>query len=198
MNAYNIGRSAYMAGNYGEAATAFRWAAGLDPDNPIYCHSAALSAARAGDEAEAERLYRRALAGTERTLGDSHPFMLLVARDLADLHEKKGRSEKASELAGRVVALASPLAVAQSGDKTLGALADLCDQSGNISTAVPFYRAALASRRDQYGDSHPKTVSCAVQLAKIHGRLGDNGKARELLEKVGFVREAGNLNDVEI
>lgn len=121
--------------------------------------------------------------------------MLLVARDLAVLYGKKGMREKAAELACHVVARASPLAVAQSSDKTLQALADLCGQSGNMSAAIPFYRAALASRRDQYGDDHPKTASCVVGLAKIHGNLGDDGRARLLLEKAKIVRETENFND---
>lgn len=192
MNAYHAGRNAYRSGNYDEAATAFRWASGLDPDNPIYSHSAALSAARAGDGASAERLFTHAILGTRRTLGADHPFMLLVARDLVAFHEKKGRHEEGAALASRVVDSASPLAVAQSSDKTLRALADLCGISGRLSAAIPFYRSALASRRDQYGDRHPKTASCIAGLAEIHRKLGDNGKARQFLEKARFARQSGN------
>jgi tetratricopeptide (TPR) repeat protein len=198
MNAYRAGRKAYLTGDYNGAITAFRWASGLDPDNPIYSHSAALSASRAGDEASAEQLFLRAILGTRRTLGADHPFMLLVARDLADFYGKKGRDEEAVKLAGGVVASANPLAVAGSSDKTLGALAELCGKAGRLSVAIPFYRSALASRRDQYGDRHPKTAACIAGLVEIHRKLGDNGKARQLLEKAGFVREAGSRDDAVI
>lgn len=191
MNAYRAGRKAYLTGDYDEAITAFRWASGLDPDNPIYSHSAALSAVRAGDETSPEKLFLRAILGTQRTLGVDHPFMLLVARDLAAFYEKKGRGEEAVEIANRAVAGANPLAVARSSDKTLQALADLCGRARRLSVAIPFYRSALASRRDQYGDRHPKTASCIAGLAEIYRKLGNDGKARLLLEKARFARAAG-------
>jgi tetratricopeptide (TPR) repeat protein len=192
MNAYRAGRKAYLTGDYDEATTAFRWASGLDPDNPIYSHSAALSAVRAGNETGAEQLFLRAILGTQRTLGTDHPFMLLVASDLATFYEKKGRGEEAAEIASRVVTSANPDAVARSSDKTLRALADLCGKVGCLSAAIPFFRSALASRRDQYGDRHSKTASCIAGLAEIHRKLGNDGKARLLLEKARFARAAGN------
>ena len=96
------------------------------------------------------------------------------------------------KIASRVVARANPLAVARSSDKTLKALADLCGKVGRLSAAIPFYRSALASRRDQYGDRHSKTASCIAGLAEIHRKLGNDGKARLLLEKARFARAAGN------
>jgi len=177
MNAYRAGRQAYLTGDYEEATTAFRWASGLDPDNPVYSHSAALSAVKAGDMANAERLFLRAVLGTRRTLGAGHPFMLLVARDLAEFYEKKGRCEEMTELAGRVIARVDHDAVAQSGDKTLQALADLCCKAGRLHLSIQFYRSALASRRDKFGARHPKTLACAAGLAKAHRRLGVEGEA---------------------
>lgn len=198
MNAYRAGRQAYLTGDYEEAITAFRWASGLDPDNPIYSHSAALSAVKAGNEVNAERLFLRAILGTQRTLGASHPFMLLVARDLAEFYEKKGRCEEMTELASRVIARVDHDAVAHSGDKTLQALADLCRKAGRLHLSIPFYRSALASRRDQYGDRHPKTLACIAGLAKIHRRLRDEGKAGRLPEKSGFVCNAGDVEDTAL
>ena len=190
MNAYRAGRQAYLTGDYEEAITAFRWASGLDPDNPIYSHSAALSAVKAGDMASAERLLLRAILGTQRTLGANHPFMLLVARDLAEFYEKKGRCEEMTELASHAIACANPHAVARSGDRTLQALAELCGKAGRLPVAIPFYRSALASRRDQYGDQHPRTAACIAGLAEIHRKLGDEGKARLLLGKAGLTGAA--------
>lgn len=188
MNAYRAGRRAYLTGDYDEAITAFRWASGLDPDNPVYSHSAALSALKAGDMASAERLFLRAILGTQRSLGNDHPFMLLVARDLAVLYETKGLNKEMATLANRIVACANPLAVARSGDRTLQALAELCGKAGRLQAAIPFYRFALDSRRDQYGDRHPRTTACVDALEKIHRKLGDAGKARLLLERADMTR----------
>ena len=190
VNAYRAGSSAYTSGNYTKAAIAFRWASGLDPSNPVFSHAAALSAAKAGDGASAEWLFVRAISGTKRQLGARHPFMLLVARDLAAYYRRKGRAEDMAKLASRIVARANPPAVARSGDKTLQALADLCGMAGRLSAAIPFYQSALDSRREQYGDGHPKTAACIAGLAEIHRKLGDAGKARQMFAKARLVRKA--------
>ena len=54
IKAYSAGRTTYGAGDNEKPVTAFRYTSGLDPDNPIYGHSAALSALRAGDVAGAD------------------------------------------------------------------------------------------------------------------------------------------------
>lgn len=192
MDAYRAGRKAHLSGDYEKAIMAFRWASGLDPDNPVYSHSAALSAVKAGNAAAAERLFLRAILETQRTLGADHPFMLLVARDLAALCQKKGGGEEMVEIANRAIACANPPAVARASDKTLQALADLCGMAGRLPAAIPFFRSALASRRDQYGDGHPKTASCIAGLAEIHHKLGDNGTASLMLEKARSDRYAGS------
>ncbi|MBE9559070.1 MAG: hypothetical protein IMF08_19585 [Proteobacteria bacterium] len=73
MKAYRTGRVAYDEGEYEDATAAFRWASGLDPDNPMYGHSAALSALKAGDEAGAERLFLRAVLATQVPSGLATP-----------------------------------------------------------------------------------------------------------------------------
>lgn len=191
MNAYRSGRTAYGAGDYEEAATAFRWASGLDPDNPMYSHSAALSALRAGDDAGAERLFLRAVLATQRTLGSGHPFMVLVAQELAELYGKQGRAEEMRSLARRVIACINAPAIAQSNNKTLRRVADLCGKAGRLRAAIPFYRSALACRRDLCGDGDPKTAECLAGLAEIHRQLGDFETSRGLLAKARLVHETG-------
>lgn len=190
INSYRAGQGAYLSGQYNKAAAAFRWASGLDPDNPVFSHAAAMSAARAGDGVGAEWLFVRAILGTRRQLGARHPFMLLVARDLAAFYGRKGRGGDMTKLAGRIVARADAPAIARSGDKTLQALADLYGMVGRLSAAIPFYQSALESRREQYGDRHPKTAACIAGLAKLHRKLGDTGKAHRLREEARTVREA--------
>lgn len=191
MKAYRSGRIAYGEGEYEKATTAFRWASGLDPDNPMYGHSAALSALKAGDEAGAERLFLRAVLATQRTLGPDHPFMVLVTQDLAGLYAKQGRAEEMRNLARRVIACISPLAIAQSSNKTLRSVADLCDKAGRLRAAIPFYRSALSCRRDLCGDSDPKTLECLAGLAEIYGKLGDFETSQNLLTQTRHSREIG-------
>jgi tetratricopeptide (TPR) repeat protein len=176
MTAYRAGRHAFSSGDFEQATTEFRWAAGLDPDNPIYSHAAAQSAARAGAYEQAEHLYLRALTVTSRTLGAKHPFMLIVACDLAAHRQQKGDGDPGLKQFGKqIVDLADLPAVARSGDRTLRALAELCGIADCLSTAVPFFEAALVSRREQFGEEHPKTRSCSDALAEIFSRLASVG-----------------------
>jgi len=179
MNARNLGRNEFQSAD-GDDLDTVRWASGLDADNPIYSYSAAASAARAGDDASAERLFLRALGATEESLGVDHPFMLLVGRGLAAHYGKTGRANEMVELAGSVVAAADLAAVAHASDRTLRALVDLCSRAGRLSAAVPFLRSALANRREHYGDRHPKTLTCLSVLADVHRKLSKWDKARVL------------------
>ena len=180
MAAYRAGKSAFETGDYKEATTAFRWAAGLDPDNPIYSHAAALSAARAGADAQAEQLFLRAITAIQRTLGESHPFMLIVARDFTAHCRKNGRTESnIVAFAQRFVKGADISAIARSGDRTLQALADLCATAGRPLDAMAIFEKALEYRRNKYGQDHPKTRLCGKALV----RFGSERNMKEFPEK---------------
>lgn len=184
MNAYRAGRKAFESGDFDHAAIAFRWASGLDPDNPIYSHAAAMSVARVGDHDKATQLYLRAAMATRRTLGEAHPFMLVVVSGLvAHCRDGEVAANGVAEMARRALARADPGAVAQSGDRTLQALAVLGEAAGHLDAAIPFFRAATAFRRDRYGDRHSRTAFCIAALADIYRRTGDAGKAERLLER---------------
>lgn len=178
--AYRAGKTAFETGNYKEAANAFRWAAGLDPENPVYSHAAALSAARAGAVDQAERLFFRALAAIQRTLGESHPFMLIVARDFTVYCRKNNRPElDIAAFVKRIVDSGNVQAIARSGDRTLQALAELCAIAGRPCDAIPFFEEALEYRRNTHGSNHPKTRLCAITLDRIR----TNGNAQEGRDK---------------
>ena len=168
MAAYRAGKSAFETGDYKEAATAFRWAAGLDPDNPIYSHAAALSAARAGADDQAERLFLRAITAIQRTLGESHPFMLIVARDFMAHCGKNGRAGlNLTAFAQRILEAGDIQAIARSGDRTLHALAELYVIAGRPLDAAPYFEKALEYRRDRHGGDHAKTRLCVAALGRL-------------------------------
>jgi len=191
MNACHTGQPADDADGHKKPLPDCRWASGLDPENPMYGRSAALSALRAGDTAGAERLFLRAILSIQRTLGSDHPLMVLVAQDLAELYGKQDREDEMCDLARRVVACISPAAIAQSNDKTLCRVADLCGKAGRLRVAVPFYRSALAWRRAMFGDSHPKIANCLAGLAGIYRQLGESETSRGFLTQARLVRESG-------
>jgi predicted Zn-dependent protease len=192
MAAYRAGKSAYETGDYKDATTAFRWAAGLDPDNPIYSHAAALSAARAGADDLAGQLFIRAVAAIRQTLGVSHPFMLIVTRDFSRYCRNTGvAGMNGAAFAQQVVAWGDIHAVARSGDRTLQALKELCAYAGRAGDAVPFFEMALKYRRDKYGRDHAKTRFCINVLTRpCSNRAGDIGADGETGTIMGRAGEA--------
>lgn len=129
MKAYRLGLAAYQSGDFESASVSFRWAAGIDPENPVYCLAAARSAACAGANGEAERLFLLAMSATRRAMGEGHPFILLAARDLAALYGRTGRREDMKALARQVIGAAYPRAVARAGQRAVAALKDLWEMA---------------------------------------------------------------------
>ena len=101
MKIYLFGRQAMEECAFEKAYAAFHWAACLDPSNPLYTHAAASAAYEAGDQQEAERLYRRAVNDTEAVFGRAHPQVAAIARGLLQLYKNQGRHEDARLLSER-------------------------------------------------------------------------------------------------
>lgn len=182
MKAYETGRQAIEKGDFSAARSAFRWAAGLDPDNPVYTYAAADAAFRAGREDEAEKLFRRAMADTVTALGRAHPHLATVADGLARIYEKQGREDEVRKLSGAVIDGLDLNAAAMASSRVLRRFAGLFRRAGRPHGAVQLYRMALAFRRSRYGDSHPLVAECLLGLAEIHHHLGNREKAKSLLK----------------
>ena len=54
-----------------------------------------------GKDAEAEPLYKRALAISEKALGKDHPDVATVLENMSELYEKIGKEDEAKYLAER-------------------------------------------------------------------------------------------------
>lgn len=182
MKAYELGRRAIESGDFGTARSAFRWAVGLDPDNPIFTYAAANAAFRARREDEAETLFRRAMEDTVKTLGPTHPHLATVAHGMVQLYEKQGRDEEVRRLCREVVGNLDPRVAATANGRVLRRFADLFQRAGRPREAVLLYRHALAYRRGRYGDSHPQVAECMGSLAEFYHRTGGYEKARRLLK----------------
>ncbi len=126
---------AYQQGNYPEAekqlAAAVKEAKGFGPQDPRLAKSlnslAGFYQAR-GEYAEAEPLYKRALAIVERALGPEHPNVATALSDLAGLYYARGKYAKAGRLVWRALAIY---------EKTLG------PEHPNVATGLENYAALL-------------------------------------------------------
>src|SRR5262249_21869211 len=99
-----------------------------------------------GDYAQAEPLYRRALAISEKTLGAEHPRTATVLNNLALLYYDKGDYAQAELLYGRALAIREKKLGAEhpSTAASLNNQARLHEATGDISRAVALRLRAQA------------------------------------------------------
>ena len=187
--AYRSGRRAMENRNFSAARSAFRWAVGLDPSNPIYSHAAAMAAAKAGRHDEAEELFRRAMSDTVTALGPAHPHLVTVAHGLAELCEGQGRLDEARLLCQQIIAKIDPRVAEMANSRVLGRFAGLCRRAGVPCIALALYRRAIAFRCRLHGDSHPVIAEYLAGLAELHHHMGRPAKARAVRKRaIGLAR----------
>eukprot|EP00808_Paulinella_micropora_P025534 g7102.t1 len=131
-----------------------------------------------GKLAEAEPLYRRALAGYEEELGATHPDTLVMVNNLAVLLKDQGKMAEAEPLYRRALAGREEKLGATHPDTLVmvNNLAILLSDQGKLAEAEPLYRRALAGYEEELGATHPDTL---VMVNNLAGLLKDQGKLAE-------------------
>ena len=156
------GMEAYQQGRYGEAEKS--WLAALEeaenfgPDDQRLATSlnnlAALYQVQ-GKYAEAEPLYKRALAIWEKALGPEHPYVATSLNTLAALYRDQGNSAEAEPLDRRGLAIREKALGPEppDGATSLGNYADLLRKTGRVSEATKMEARAKAIRAKQASDN---------------------------------------------
>ncbi len=140
----------------------------VDPTARLFNHIALLSKARAR-YAEAEPLFRRALAIGESSLGPDHPTVAIRLNNLALLLKQTNRLADSEPLYRRALAIHEKSFgpdhphVATS----LNNLAELLRETNRLGEAEPLYRRALAIREKSYGSGHPDGAQSLNNLALL-------------------------------
>jgi len=131
-----------------------------------------------GKLAEAEPLYRRALAIHEKVLGAEHPDTASSLNNLANLLQDQGKLAEAEPLHRRALAIHEKALGAEHPNTatTLNNLASLLKDQGKLAEAEPLYRRALAIHEKALGAEHPNTATTLNNLASL---LKDQGKLAE-------------------
>ena len=147
--------------------------------------SAARCLQNVGDYAEAEPLYRRALAGYERVMGPEHPDTLTSVNNLAMLLYSTGAYGEAEPLFRRALAARERVLGPEHPDTltSVDNLAGLLERTGAYAEAEPLYRRALAGYERVLGPEHPYTLTSAQDLADVLERTGRADDARSLRER---------------
>ena len=118
--------------------------------------------------AEAEPLYRRALAIGETSLGPDHPQVASVLNNLAQLLRATNRLAEAEPLYRRALAIdeASYGPDHPEVATDLNNLAELLHDTNRLGEAEPLYRRALAIYETSYGPDHPASRDRASTISR--------------------------------
>jgi len=145
--------------------------------------------------AQAEALYREALAIRQAQRGDEHIAVAQVKNRLAQLLETQGRDAEAV----RLYAAAAPVYRREMGEGhtqtavLLGRLGALYQERGQYAEADPLLRDALAIHRRTQGAQHPSTQRSLEQLIQLYEAWGKPAEAAEYRDRLEVSTETDTL-----
>jgi CHAT domain-containing protein len=144
-----------------------------------------------GKYADAEGLYKRALAIREKVLGANHPEAAATLDNLAGVCANQGKYADAEELYKRALAINEKAlgkdhpAVAD----TLNNLANVYLSQGKYAEAEGLYQRALAIREKALSADHPDVATSLHNLAAAYQSQGKYADAEGLFKRALAIQE---------
>jgi tetratricopeptide (TPR) repeat protein len=144
-----------------------------------------------GRYAEAEALYRRALAVWEEVLGPRHRATAVSCNNLANVLNHQGRYQEAEALHRKALAIREQVLGPQHPDtaRSYENLAGILNNQRRFKEAEPLHRKALAVREEVLGPLHPDTAQSYNNLAYNLDLQGRYKEAEPLFRKALAVKE---------
>jgi CHAT domain-containing protein/tetratricopeptide (TPR) repeat protein len=144
-----------------------------------------------GKYAEAEGLYKRALAIREQALGADHPDVAQTLNNLALVYGDQSKYAEAEGLHKRALAIREQALGADHPDvaQTLNNLANLYRNQGKYAEAEGLYKRALAIREQARGADHPDVARTLNNLANVYRNQGKYTEAEGLYKRALAIRE---------
>ena len=141
--------------------------------------------------AEAEPLYERALAMSEKALGSDHPDVATTLNNLAELYQDQGKYAEAAALYQRALAISEKALGPDhpSVATTLNNLAELYRAQGKYAEAEPLYQRDLAISEKALGPDHPSVAATLNNLAELYRAQGKYAQAEPLYRRTLGVNE---------
>jgi tetratricopeptide (TPR) repeat protein len=141
--------------------------------------------------AQAEPLYRRALAIDEKALGPEHSSTAGSLNNLAELYRAQGRNQEAEPLHWRALAIREKALGPEHPDtaQSLNNLASLLQDQSKYKDAELLYRRSLAIVEKALGPDDSMTATCLNNLADFYRAQGRNQEAEPLLRRALAIRE---------
>jgi tetratricopeptide (TPR) repeat protein len=151
--------------------------------------------------AEAEPIYRRALAIDEATFGPEDRSVAISLNNLAILLRDTNRPAEAEPLMRRALAISERIFGPEHPDvaTNLNNLAVLLDYTNRLAEAEPLMRRALAIDEASFGPDHPNVAADLNNLAGLLQSANRLEEAEPLRQRVVQIfehveRETGNLH----
>lgn len=141
--------------------------------------------------AEAEAVYRRALAIAEKTLGPTHTNTAAIRTRLAGVYQHQARYADAEAMYRRSLAIEEKALGARHPDLmiTLNNLANAMQRQGKYSDAEALYRRALPIAEAAKGAGHADVAQVLNNLAVLASAQGKLGDAERLHQRALAIRE---------
>lgn len=164
----------------------------LGPEHPAVAtglNNLAALYKKQGRHAQAEPLYRRALAIRERAFGSAHPAVAQSLNNLGGLFLAQNRPAEAEPLYRRAAVIVENVygpdhpATAT----TLNNLAGSLDLQGDLDRTEPLYRRALTIRENVLGPEHPDLATSLNNLASVQETRGDVASALPLIRRASAI-----------
>ncbi|MCJ1310207.1 hypothetical protein MMC25_003869 [Agyrium rufum] len=138
-----------------------------------------------GKQAEAEKMYQRALQGKEKALGTEHTSTLNTVNNLGNLYQSQGKLAEAEKMYQRAL---------QGYEKGLGAehtstldtvnnLGVLYQSQGKLAEAEKMFEQALRGCKKVFGPHHSKCQKLEQEVTELHRRLLKKNR-KALISKV--------------
>jgi tetratricopeptide (TPR) repeat protein len=152
----------------------------------------ALKLDREGHHAEAEQLYKRALAFLEKAYGPDHPHVAIAANNLAEFYKNQGRYAEAEPLYKRSLAIREKALGSDHPNVVIAVnnLAALYNTQGRHEEAEQLYKHSLAiSEKAPRPDSVEVGLLNLDDLAGLYFHQGRYAEAEPLFKRSLGIRE---------
>jgi tetratricopeptide (TPR) repeat protein len=145
-----------------------------------------------GNYVEATNLALRALAASERQLGDDHPGLAVPLRKLASLYQYQGRYDQAEPLYRRSLAINEKALGPDDPDVAAGReiLAKLYRIQGRYRDAEPLLNGALSAREKVSGRDSVEVCRTLYHLAALYETQGRYADAEPYRRRCLDIRES--------
>jgi tetratricopeptide (TPR) repeat protein len=190
--AFFLGQALDEEGRYREAAAAYRRCLEVRPDDSLVLNNLALSLFHAGDYADAELRYQRALSINRENLGPDHPLIAINLNNIAEILRVQGRYTDAEPLYRRAIAI-DEKALGPDHPNVASFLSNfglLLKAKREYTGAESLYRRALAIREQALGPDDRRVAMSLDNLGKLlrQGK-GDHAAAEPLHRRALAINE---------